>query len=251
LIIRLTTCALLALLLTACGVKGNLQPKGRPTPLAPTALTLLQQGDEILLAWDIPTENQDGSQLSDLAGFRIGYYAFAADRFCAECRDQETIATINISTPEQALIDAGKIFYRDSALTTDTGHRYRVYPFTSAGKSGPAAEALRIMLPPPVAPDRVRIEALDQGARIFWSLPDEVQDTGDLIGINIYRGENNTSLAQVPINREPIKGNNFESFGLVNGSLYRFGLRTVVQKGDQIIESTLSTIVTATPQAGL
>lgn len=239
------------LFLTACGVKGDLQLKGEPSPQPPAAFTLKQQGDEMLLSWNPPTLNQDGSPLTDLTGFRIDLYTYHPDRFCQECRDQETIASIRVVNPAPAFIKNNTIYYRDSGLDLESGYRYRVYPFTDSGQVGPTAEARRTMLPPPAAPEATRAEELDRGIRLFWNLPDNIQEYGELLGVNIYQGESNTAFDPDPVNVEPVKGNNFDHFGLNNGTTYHYALRSVILADKQVVESALSPVIEATPESGL
>ena len=250
--IRLITilCALL-LFSNACGVKGALQPKGKPEPLPPSELTLRQQGDEILLSWNVPTSNQDGTPLTDLAGFRIDLYTYQPDQYCQECRDHETIASISLDSPAPAIVLDNTVSFRDSGLAFGRGYRYRVHPFTESGRSGAAAEAKRVMQAPPAAPTAIRVEELDRGVSLFWNLSEGIQEKGELLGVNIYRGETGSAFSSSPVNPEPIKGNNFDSFGLTNETTYQYGLRTVIRTGELMIESELSKIIEATPRAGL
>lgn len=56
--------AFITRLLTACGSKGAL-------PSAPTVVEPPPSPEEITFQWIAPNENEDGSALTDLAGFRI------------------------------------------------------------------------------------------------------------------------------------------------------------------------------------
>lgn len=236
--------------LAGCGVKGDLSPKGRSEPQPPTGLTLRQQGNSILLQWQAPSQNQDGSPLTDLQGYRIGFYSYQPESYCAECIDQSTIATIMSEQPFPAFIDSQTFYYRDPDLEAGRGYRYRVQPFTRGGHDGPDAVINHIMQPAPPAPVDLKVEALDRGSRIFWSLRPEVQDVGEFLGVNIYRGESG-ALAPEPINRQPVRGNNFEDFGLINGSDYIYALRTVIETDDDsIIESRISETIATTPKSG-
>ncbi|NIQ95876.1 MAG: hypothetical protein GWN87_17975, partial [Desulfuromonadales bacterium] len=105
-------CVTLLLFVAGCGVKGALQQKGTSEPSAPSALELRQQGDMIRLRWDVPTTNQDGSRLTDLAGFRVDRYTYPAGQYCPECKDRETVATITADRPSPATLNDGFFYLR-------------------------------------------------------------------------------------------------------------------------------------------
>ena len=235
----------------ACGVKGDLQPKGKPDPQPATNLEIRQQADTVLLNWDIPTKNQDDTELTDLAGFRIGVYSYQPESFCAECRDQEVLATIEVDNPYPARVFGRTYYLRSAAISTERGFRYRVVPFTESGKLAPPADIRLTIWQAPAAPVNVKVEQLDRGAKLFWALSGDIQQSGELVGVNIYRGLAKEALDPEPINPAPVKGNNYDDFSLTNGITYQYGIRSVVSIDGSIVESALSTIVTATPQAGL
>jgi len=243
--------ALGLLMLTACGVKGDLQPKGKPEPQPAARLAVRQQANSVLLNWDMPTRNQDGTDLTDLAGFRIGVYSYEPESFCAECRDQEILETIEIDNPYPARVIGRTFYLRSVAISPERGFRYRIIPFTESGKQAPPADIRLLIRPAPAAPASVKIEQLDRGAKLFWTLPGDIQQVGELLGVNIYRGLDKEALAPEPINQAPVKGNNYDDFSLTNGITYQFGIRTVINIDGAIVESALSEIVKATPKSGL
>jgi len=237
--------------LTACGVKGDLQPKGKPDPLPVTNLEVRQQAGTVLLNWDMPNRNQDGTDLTDLAGFRVGVYTYAPDSFCQECRDQEVLETIEVANPYPARILGRTVYLRSADISPERGFRYRVIPMTTAGKLAPPKDIRLTVKPAPAAPASVKIEQLDRGAKLFWTLPGDIQQVGELLGVNIYRGLDKEALAPEPINQAPVKGNNYDDFSLTNGITYQFGIRTVINIDGAVVESALSEIVKATPKPGL
>ncbi len=249
---RLSVVILISLLsLSACGVKGPLQPKGKPEPKPVSALKMRQQGETVLLNWDIPSQNQDGTTLSDLDGFRVTLYSYQPENYCPECKDQENLATIRINNPAPATIDEGTVYFRTSAISQNRGYRYRIQPFTKSGKNGPSTDVRQTIKAPPAPPINIKPEQLDRGVKLFWNLPEDIQEAGELLGVNIYRGETASGLHPEPINQQPLKGNNFDDFSLKNGITYQYGLRTVIKSENTVVESTLSPIIEATPQAGL
>ncbi len=205
----------------------------------------------IRLRWDVPTTNQDGSRLTDLAGFRVDRYTYPAGQYCPECKDRETVATITADRPSPATLNDGFFYLRLPHPGADRGVRYRVYPLAADGTSGPFVASRRLIGPAPAAPVGIKATPLDRGVNLLWSLPATVQDRGVLLGVNIYRGKSDSGLDPEPVNAQPVKGNNFDDFGLQNDRTYYYGLRTVIRWKSAIIESALSEVSAATPQAGL
>jgi hypothetical protein len=249
---RLSFIILISLLsLSACGVKGPLQPKGKPEPKPVSALKMRQQGETVLLNWAIPSQNQDGTALSDLVGFRVNLYSYQPERYCPECKDQENIATIRIDNPAPAAIVDNAVYFRTTAITQNRGYRYRIQPFTKSGKNGPMTDIRQTIKAPPASPIKIKAEQLDRGVKLFWNLPENIQEAGELLGVNIYRGETASGLHPEPVNQKPLNGNNFDDFSLKNGITYQYGLRSVIKSGNVVVESAMSTIIKASPQAGL
>ena len=214
-------------------------------------MILQQQGDMVQLSWGIPTSNQDGSRLTDLAGFRVDLYSYRPDQYCPECKDQETVATVLLDRPDPAIILGSTVYLRVRHPGPDMGARYRIYPFTDSGKSGPFVETRQVFLKSPMAPVDIKATAIDRGVNLLWTLPEGIQESGVLLGINIYRGASYTNLNPGPINPRPVEGNNYDDFGLDNDKRYHYGLRTVVKSGETVVESAMSEIVEATPAGGL
>lgn len=249
--LRLSASILLLIFLAACGVKGSLRPIGTSEPVAPAWLELKQQGDAVLLRWERPQRNQDGSPLTDLTGFRVGRYNYEPEQFCAECLDQETVTTIDLDAPGTAITSGDDISLRLPHAGPGSGNRYRIYPLTGDGGVGPYAEASLVMKTAPPQPLEIRGTPLDRGARLSWQPANLDMGNTEVIGVNIYRGTSDGPLAIEPLNDTPVSDSNFDNFGLENGVTYRFGLRSVIRIDGVGVESILSEIVTVTPQAGL
>lgn len=242
---------LLFALLCACGVKGNLKPIGISEPEAPAWLEIRQQGTSALLQWPLPTANLDGSPLTDLVGFRVARYNYAPEQYCSECLDQETVATVDLAAPVDAIIRGGVVSLRLVHEGPGSGNRYRVYPLTAANGSGHHTEARLVMSSAPPQPLEVMISPLDRGASLAWRFADADPQEGEFLGVNIYRGAAIGPLSSEPLNDVPVTGTTFDDFGIDNDTGYRYGLRSVIRIDGGTVESELSEIVTVTPRAGL
>lgn len=239
---------LLGLLLSGCGIKGPLQPKGPNQPSAVIGLGLAQQGEELVLSWQLPTSNQDGSELTNLAGFEVYRLTYRPEDYCEECRDPEVpLLRIDLAYPDPALRSGNTLTWRDRAVAIGNGYRYKVVPVTRDESPGAAARVHRRVLPPPPAPTDFVAAPLDRGARLSWKMPSGLDDAYQWLGVQVYRASGEMPLQ--PITGGARTDGRYDDFGLQNDQPYRYGLRSVVGSGELVVESALSELLTVTPDA--
>jgi predicted small lipoprotein YifL len=238
-------------LLAGCGRKGPVRPALLPLPEAADNVVLQQRGDSLLLAWNIPTRNQDGSALTDLQGFRIFRMRFDPQKDCPECRDTSILLSdLDLEYLRQAWRIGERLYLRDGDLQAGFGYRYRIIPVTRAGHEGATATIQGVYLPPPPAPTSLNAEGLDRMVRLNWqSVPDERADAEQL-GYRVYRRLDEQPFPPQPLNRQPLIEPLFEDFGLENGRRYHYSVTTVVRIGELTVESALSESASATPEEG-
>jgi hypothetical protein len=241
---------LLFSLLVACGLKGPLKPLREPLPTAPAGFSLQQKGARILLSWGIPHQNQDGSPLTDLAGFRVYKMHYNPAEDCPECRDTSVLLReVDPDYLRGAIQLGNRLFLWDADLTEGLGYRYRVVPYTRSGFDGASAVAMRIFLPPPTAPTGVSAQPLDHQVRLTWTPPLELSPE-TLVGYNVYRRSADGSFSPEPLNPALLKKARFEDFTVRNGVAYHYAVRSVAREQKETVESALSAEVAATPRRG-
>jgi len=240
----------LVLLLAGCGIKGALQPKNVPLPAAVGALRLLQQGEELVLSWQAPGSNQDGSALDNLAAFEIFRLSYLPEDYCDECRDpQYPLARIGLDDPDALRGVDGSFRWRDRYVAIGSGYRYTVVALTGQDNPGATSRIRRVVVAPPPAPLAFSAIPLDRGARLSWARPTELDPAAEWLGVQVYRGSADGPLQPLP--GEARADARYDDFGLQNGQSYRYGLRSVVRIDGQIVESGLSEVLTVLPEAGL
>jgi predicted small lipoprotein YifL len=236
---------------TGCGRKGPVRPALLPLPAAPENIALQQRGDSLLLAWELPARNQDGSPLTDLQGFRVLRMRFAAGKDCPECRDTSTLLQeIDLEYLRQARRIGNRLYLRDGDLQPGFGYRYRIVPFTRAGHEGEAATIQGSYLSPPPAPTGLVASGLDRMARLQWQGVAEERPEAETLGYRVYRRLDDQLFPPQSVNRQPLIEPLFDDFGLENGRLYHYSVTTVVRIGDLTMESALSESAAAVPEAG-
>lgn len=241
---------LLLLLLTACGHRGPVRPLGEHLPVAPTGLQAQQRGSSVLLAWNLPTSNQDGSPLTDLRGFEILRMDFAGDTPCATCRDtSRPIDFVDLEFLRQAQRSGDRIYLADRTIEPQRAYRYSVVAVTIRERRGVGASIDVVTLPPPSPPGNLIAEGLDRLVRLSWDSPPEAEG-GVLLGYRVFRAENDTPFPLTPVQAQLVTESRFEDLGVANGAPLRYAVRAVLDVAGQEVVSDLSEAVTVTPKAG-
>lgn len=252
---RLQTCLLLAVLVVmalgaGCGRKGPVRPQRQPLPAAPDHLELRQQGDGMLLSWSMPRLNQDGTELTDLAGFKIMRMEFEPNQDCPDCRDTSILLRqIELAYLRDVQQSDGRFFMADTGLQQGRGYQYRVIPYNLWGQDGTPAEARQVVTFLPPAPQQVAAETADGVLTLTWQAP-ALPAGLELVGYNVYRRRPGRPFAIAPLNPHPLAEPRFEDRLFKSGSTYLYAVRAIVKQDSQEIESLLSKAEVATPWAG-
>jgi len=241
----------LTLTLTGCGFKGPPQPLLQPLPAAPQALTVRQYGSEMQLAWNLPQKNQDGTGLTDLAGFDIYRMSYDPATDCPECRDTSVlIERIELAYLKNASREGNRIFYLDRGVEAGSGYRYRVVPFTANRQAGAPGLIQQVMAVPPPAPVNLDAEAHDRLVRLTWTAASPEAPGQVLRGYNVYRRKGSEAFSRLPINRALLTITGFDDFEVVNNASYGYQVTSVVRTLNGQAESMPSPIAESTPEAG-
>ena len=243
---------LLLVLSAGCGKKGPVQPLKQPLPAAPKELALRQLGMQLVLAWDIPKVNQNGTPLTDLKGFKVYKMRYDLGEDCPECRDTSVLlAEIDLDYLQDVIRRGDRLYFWDTELKTDFGYKYTVTPYNRRNREGAPAQVRRPMLTPPLPPDGLTATAHDRLVRLTWEPVLKDRQGEGWLGYNLYRRMPDEAFPPRPLNREPLVNNAFEDFTVQNGTIYVYAVRTVVSIMDHPVESLLSNIAEAIPREGL
>jgi hypothetical protein len=246
----LTILLVLVALLTACGRKGPVRPLEKPLPAAVGGLAATQKGERLLIVWSLPAANQDGSPLTDLAGFRVFRMRYDLGRDCPECRDTSTLlATVDPEYPGAVRREGDRFYLWDGELEPGYGYQYRIVPFTRPGHEGNPALVRLPFLPPLPAPGPLAAEGHDRLVRLSWP-PLTLPEGAELLGYNLYRREGEASFPAQPLNRAPLQDVLYDDLGVENGRTYHYAIAVAYRSGGATAESLLSEPAAATPEAG-
>lgn len=241
---------LILLLLPACGKKGPLRPKLTPVPAAPADFQARQLGGELLLSWNLPGANQDGSPLEDLRTLHLYRDEFDPAEECPECRETSILyRKIDLDYLEQARRQGNHLLLSDAAILPGRGYRYRLVAVGGSGQEGAPAKLRIIAQAAPPAPEQLAATPLDQQVRLNWAAVAPQPGT-TLVGYNVYRRSPDGSFAEAPVNLAPVEATSFDLFGLQNSQAYIFGVRSLLQQGRIRVESAAAETPPIMPQRG-
>ncbi|MBN2644912.1 MAG: hypothetical protein JXR59_05495 [Desulfuromonadaceae bacterium] len=234
--------------LSGCGKKGPVVPLKEALPKAPQHLALSQKGTALLLGWEIPTLNQDGTPLEDLKEFAIYKTDYALEKGCPECRTpNRLLRSIDVAWYHSSHPDSRRLYLWDSAVEEDTGYRYRIVPLNSNGHAGADVTIHRPCYLPPPPPVAVQGEGHDRQVLLRWqeTLPAEGEE--EWLGYNIYRRSGDSYFGVQPLNDKPLAATYYEDLTVENNRSYDYAVRSVIRVNGFIVESALSSSVTVRP----
>jgi hypothetical protein len=225
----------LALLAVAgCGKKANPVPKGLPVPTSISDLRGDVKDGVLFLSFTIPTKNRDGTDVKNLAGFRIMKSCGACGGAFALWKD------IRLSDKQGYTIRDHRLYTYDNDLEADVAYGYRVYPYTIKDVRLDGSNVFSVTwLKPPAKPANLSANEEDSKIVLSWETTDE-------LSYNVYRWEN-AMYPLFPRNPAPLAASQFTDEGLQNGKTYKYEVRAVKMEETTPFEGE-SAVISATPR---
>lgn len=200
--------------LISCGKKGNPSPLGLAVPGTIADLAGEVKDGVLFLSFTIPSKNQDGSDMTDLDGFKVM-------RSCSSCANIfEDFKDIRLDEEKGYTIYRNRLYIFDDQLLPGFEYGYRVYPYTKNGSRGSVSNTYVVKWDsPPVSPRDVNVKVSDGMIEFRWPV-----ENG--FSYNLYRFDDG-QYPLFPLNEKPLATGYYLDTGLTNGKQYRYELRTV------------------------
>jgi hypothetical protein len=227
--------------LAGCGKKGPVRPLPQPVPMAPEEFVLRQQGRQMLLVWTMPAFNEDGSPLTDLAGFRIYRGLYPPGDNCPTCLQTPNLwRVVDLEYLRDVQRVGDRFLLVDSGLEIGQGYQYRIIPYNRWGQDGKVVLARQVIVEPPPAPAGTGATSETGRLVVTWQPVAELPEGMELLGYNIYRRRPGASFTPAPRNNIPLPTSPFLEQDFEEGKTYFYAVRTVIRQDGRIIESALS-----------
>ena len=247
--------ALLVAGLLGCGRRGAPVP---PRPAAPAAVGAPRADlldSTILLTWNRPTRNEDGSPLTDLLEFRL--FRAVGPTAPREARGRLTfslLATVRADQPENAVVRDDQYAFRDDGgsvgFTPGLRYSYQLQAVNRRGVVGAQSADVWVdftLAPPP--PVGLVAVAGDRVVNLTWKPPAGPIPSGvpSPRGYNIYRGLERGVYGSQPINAGPVVETQFRDAAVENETTYYYVVRSAGGEHPPWRESANSNEASATP----
>jgi fibronectin type 3 domain-containing protein len=232
-IAALSLCVVVILLCFSCGKKADPRPIVLPLPGGIHDLSGEVKDGVLFLSFSVPTKNSDGSEVKDLAGFKV-YKA------CGTCLGGfEQYRDLVLEEKKGYTLYGGKTYFYDDDLLAGFEYSYRIYPYTKKGTRGDGSNIIKVLWQNPPGPVKgLSAKGSDEKVELSW-------DKEEGFSYNVYRYENGV-YPLFPVNKGPVTADSFLDPGLENDKQYTYEVRKVQTKGGMLREGE-GTKVTATP----
>lgn len=240
---RLALASVVMLLATACGRKGALIYPDMLVPAAPSTVSAQQSGAAVKLHFALPDKDRAGRAVKGVAGVKISKRTNdAAEKdVCRSCMtDYRLFLTLYLDhLPGDTQRFGNRLVLLDSDVRPGNVYSYNIVPFTADGVDGAASTVAEVRMTVSPSAPVVKIESFPTEVKLQMS--SSPLSTGQMLGYNLYRSSDANTRSYLPLNREPLKGNEYVDSALERGVKYRYSARTlVVLKAGGIAESAES-----------
>jgi hypothetical protein len=263
-----------ALLLAACGRKGDPTPPVPVIPQGATDLVVTQRGPKFILSWSFPTTTTAGTRLPGVSGVTVWRHVESLPIEAAAPNapsqqpganeadlppEMRLFSTITPPLPQQferlkervgsiegaALTgnSAGsRILFEDTPpfRTSDNRPMRVTYAVTSEATGGARSPLSNLVTIVPLKvsqpPAGLSVTSRTEGVHINWSAPPDAETTG-VIGYNIYRFPPAGEIRELgkPINNSPVTGTGYDDAPAYGQ--YRYAVTAVRMAGPPTVES--------------
>ncbi len=241
----LLCCLTLVLLMaSACGRKGD---PFLSDPLAPEkvrALTAVARPGEIVLTWQAPRDNTDGTDLLDLAGFHVYRAQETFADYCLKCpRNYELIFDYEYRGLIGQRPKRSSYHYRDTDVQPGTVYMYRLRAYNALETAGLEPDPFVVhYVSAPQSPRDFKLERRNKLIVLSWSPVGMLADgraADDISGYTMYRRLDSGEY-EATLNEQPSAEVRFEDIPPDYDTVYYYTVRAVRMHEQTIIESDAS-----------
>jgi uncharacterized protein len=182
---------IISLALVGCGFKTTPRPAAATVPGDIAIVEAHAFPDRVVLKWEAPLSNVDGSLMKDLSGFKVYRSERRVGEECDNCQeDRKLYANVDSQKPTNAIFKGREVTYSDTDASPGNVYVYTVSTYNLKGREGAQSPEVTVPLddfPPP--PEGLMAHSENDGVGLEWNAPPR---PAGIRGYRIYRGESDS-----------------------------------------------------------
>ncbi len=173
--------------LAGCGYKTNPRPATATTPGEIILVNAYAYPDKIILKWNVPAFNSDGTPFEDVSGFKILKASSPISDDCDTCGDKkELFANVDFQTHANASIKDGEVIFHDKKVRPGNTYYYAVTSYNLKGREAKPSPDVKVIFDEiPVPPKHLKSSVEKDGVKLDWFFPEGQSEN---TAYRIYRG---------------------------------------------------------------
>lgn len=217
---------LLCCILVGCGFKTNPRPAASTVPGEIGLVDAEAFPDRVVLKWEAPLSNTDGSLLKDVSGFKVFRSTQKIGEQCEDCPDHKTVyANVDFQNPVSAVVRGREVTYVDIGVTPGNAYAYAVTTYNFKGREGGPSPDVTVTLddfPPP--PDGLK--GVSDGAEVVleWTPPPR---PAGIRSYRIYRAQSDKPEEMKPIGGTKWAETQFHDKSVEKNKIYYYVVRSL------------------------
>lgn len=231
-------------LLAGCGYKTNPRPAAATVPGEAGPVDAFAYPDRVILRWDVPLANADGSPLKDISGFKVYRAVRKIGEECEKCQyERKPHANVDFQHPTNAEIVDGRVLYTDKSVSPGNVYTYSVNVYNLRGREGrPSPDVTAIFSEPPPGPENLYADIAAGGILLEWTAPSGSEKDG-IQGYRVYRGPTGKPEDMKPIGTTKADEASYADKTVEKEKTYYYVVRSLKMNNDVSMESLPSSVV--------
>jgi uncharacterized protein len=231
-------------LFAGCGYKTNPRPAAATVPGEVGPVDAFAYPDRIVLRWDVPLANADGSVLKDISGFKVYRSVRKIGEECEKCQyEKKPHANVDFQHPTSAEIVDGRVLYTDKSVSPGNVYTYSVNVYNLRGREGRASPDVTVIFSePPPGPGNLFADIGAGGILLEWSSPPGNEKDG-IQGYRVYRGPTGKPDDMKPIGTTKADETSYTDRTVEKEKTYYYVVRSLRTNNDVSMESLPSSVV--------
>ncbi|MEJ2715914.1 MAG: hypothetical protein P8182_02055 [Deltaproteobacteria bacterium] len=241
---------LVSCLFGGCGYKTNPRPASATIPGQVGLVDARVYPHRIVLRWEEPTSNIDGSLLKNLSGFRVYRTAHKIGEKCEKCDEvKEFYANVDYQFPTNAVIKEGEVVYTDRKVEPGNIYYYAIAPYNLKGREGPISQKVDVVFDEsPPAPTGLTAHEGTEGIVLRWTAPPRL---AGIRSYQIYRASGAHPKEMEPIGRTKWAETYFTDKDVEKEKTYYYQVRSLKMNKGILLESPPSETAAAVMRAAV